>query len=143
MEHNDADSAKESIVEDNYSDQKPQGQVSEEDSDLEDQPANEHSTTKPYIIGLTKLLPMDRHLFVSYLADYLEGQLLTQEAKRPIIIYSDGCMAQNRSSLLANALLYLSDKYDDSITQKFLEKDHTQMECDSVHNAIETCLKNK
>lgn len=82
-------------------------------------------------------------VYASCLIDYLEGQLLTQEVKRPIIIYSDGCTAQNRNSVLANALLYLSDKYDILITQKFLEKGHTQMECDSVHSAIETCLKNK
>ncbi|CAH1103016.1 unnamed protein product [Psylliodes chrysocephalus] len=46
MECNNADSAVESIVEHNYSDQEPQGQVSEEDSDLDDQPASEHINRK-------------------------------------------------------------------------------------------------
>lgn len=40
---------------------------------------------------------------------------------------------------MANALLYLSEKLDVKITQKFLEKGHTQMEW----TAIERRLKNK
>lgn len=82
-------------------------------------------------------------VYASFLVDYLEEQFLSQEIKKPIIIYSDGCTAQNRNSIIANALLYLSEKNSISITQKFLEKGHTQMECDSVHSTIETALKNK
>eukprot|EP00064_Thunnus_orientalis_P007456 superscaffoldBa00000831_g7477 len=29
------------------------------------------------------------------------------------------------------------------VTQKFLEKGRTQMECDSVHSVIEKCLRNQ
>lgn len=59
------------------------------------------------------------------------------------MVYSDACTAQNRNSILSNALLHLSFKYELSITQKFLEKGHTQMECDSVHSIIELNLKKK
>ena len=42
---------------------------------------------------------------------------------------------------MSNALLHLCIKYDITITQKFLEKGHTQMKCDSVHSVIERKLK--
>jgi len=44
---------------------------------------------------------------------------------------------------MANALLKLAMDSNRIIIQKFLEKGHTQMECDSVHSAMETKLKNK
>ena len=80
--------------------------------------------------------------YASFLVEYLEGEFLNND-KLSIIIYSDGCTAQNRNAILSNALLYLADKYKVLIVQKFLEKGHTQMECDSVHSVIETRLKNK
>ncbi|OXA41429.1 hypothetical protein Fcan01_23893 [Folsomia candida] len=61
----------------------------------------------------------------------------------PIIIYSDGCTNQNRNAMMANALLQVSVSKKITVFQKFLEKGHTQMECDSVHSAIESELKNK
>lgn len=81
--------------------------------------------------------------YASFLVNYLEEHFLQEEIKKTIIIYSDGCTAQNRNSILANALLYVSEKYCITIFQKFLEKGHTQMECDSVHSAIERALKHK
>ncbi|GBP07713.1 hypothetical protein EVAR_2820_1 [Eumeta japonica] len=44
---------------------------------------------------------------------------------------------------MANALLNLSIENNVSITQKYLEPGHTQMEYDSVHAAIEKKLKNR
>ncbi|KAH9635147.1 hypothetical protein HF086_009487 [Spodoptera exigua] len=61
----------------------------------------------------------------------------------PIILYSDGCTAQNRNVYLSNALLQLSMEKNIIIEQKFLEKGHTQMECDAVHSSIEQKLKNQ
>lgn len=81
--------------------------------------------------------------YASFLEHYLEENFLNSSRKLSIIIYSDGCTAQNRNSVMSNTLLYLSEKYDVLIEQKFLEKGHTQMECDSVHSSIETALKNK
>lgn len=81
--------------------------------------------------------------YASFLLDYLEDSFLNDGDKKPIILYSDGCTAQNRNAILANALLYLSEKHNVKITQKFLEKGHTQMECDSVHSTIERRLKNR
>ncbi|XP_039286246.1 uncharacterized protein LOC120351823 [Nilaparvata lugens] len=58
-----------------------------------------------------------------------------------IVIFSDGCTAQNRNSILANALLSMSWTKNIIIEQKYLERGHTQMECDSVHANIEQKLK--
>lgn len=78
-------------------------------------------------------------IFASSLVDTIEKKLNT--SLKPVIIYTDDCTAQNRNSVLSNALLHLSIKYNIDITQKYLEKGHTQMECDSVHNVIERKMK--
>jgi hypothetical protein len=80
--------------------------------------------------------------FASCLVDFLQEKYLSID-KKPTIIYSHGCAAQNRNATMANALLYLAEKYEVCITQKILEKGHTQMECDSVHAIIERKLKNQ
>lgn len=79
--------------------------------------------------------------FASCLVDFIKENYM--QDKLPIIIYSDGCTNQNRNAMMSNALLELSIEQDRSIFQKYLEKGHTQMECDSVHSSIETKLKNK
>lgn len=79
--------------------------------------------------------------FASFVTDYLERYCLPKHL--PIVIYSDGCTYQNRNSIIANALLNFSIKHNVTITQKYLEPGHTQMECDSVHAAIERKLKNR
>ncbi|KAF0715572.1 Uncharacterized protein FWK35_00022354, partial [Aphis craccivora] len=77
--------------------------------------------------------------FATCLIDTIEKTI--KNSFKPVKVYSDECTAQNRNSILSNALLHLSVKYQLSITQKFLEKGHTQMECDSVHSVIERKLK--
>lgn len=79
-------------------------------------------------------------VFATCLVKYIEDKFTDG---LPIVIYSDGCTNQNRNAMMSNALLDLSIKMNISITQKFLEKGHTQMEVDSVHSAIECKLKNK
>lgn len=79
--------------------------------------------------------------FVSYVCDYLERHCLPKQL--PIVIYSDGCTYQNRNNIMANALLNFSIEHNVTIMQKYLEPGHTQMECDSVHSAIERKLKNR
>nr|CAH7729980.1 unnamed protein product [Callosobruchus chinensis] len=82
--------------------------------------------------------------FASLLVDYLQRKYLQKpQSKKEIVIYSDGCTYQNRNSTIANALLSLSYEYNRTITQKFLVKGHSQMECDSVHTTIEKKLRNK
>lgn len=79
--------------------------------------------------------------FVSFVSDYLERYCFPKGL--PIVIYSDGCTYQNRNNFMANALLNLSVVHNVTIIQKYLEPGHTQMECDSVHSAIERKLKNR
>ena len=59
------------------------------------------------------------------------------------ILWSDGCGYQNRNLLLSNALLKFATETQKTVTQKFLERGHTQMECDSVHSVIERRLRNR
>lgn len=65
------------------------------------------------------------------------------ENKKPIIIYSDGCCYQNRNVVLSNALSYFSTQHNITIEQKYLEKGHTQMECDATHALIERKLRGR
>nr|CAH7748643.1 unnamed protein product [Callosobruchus chinensis] len=60
-----------------------------------------------------------------------------------VILYSDGCTAQNRNAILSSSLSKLSQEIQITIEQKYLEKGHTQMECDSMHSTIERRLKKK
>lgn len=80
--------------------------------------------------------------FASFLIDYLERHCLTTDRK-PVVIFSDGCTYQNRNVVLSNALFEFSKRHGITLTQKILEPGHTQMECDSVHAAIERKLKNR
>jgi len=60
-----------------------------------------------------------------------------------IVLYSDGCTYQNRNSVLSNALCHICQKFSVEVTQKYLERGHTQMEVDSVHSVIEKKLKHR
>jgi len=59
-------------------------------------------------------------------------------------MFSDTCGGQNRNQNIAAVLLYAVQSIDhiNVIEQKFLEKGHTYMECDSMHSAIEFAQKN-
>lgn len=57
-------------------------------------------------------------------------------------MYSDRCSAQNRNVSIVNALLQFANRKNIVIYENYLVKGHTQMECDSVHAAIERRKKN-
>lgn len=79
--------------------------------------------------------------YASFLVDYLT-KLLENDPK-DVVLFTDGCTAQNRNNIVSNALLRLAMAKNIVITQKYLEKGHTQMEVDSVHSVIERKLKNR
>ncbi|XP_071477828.1 uncharacterized protein [Diadema antillarum] len=55
-----------------------------------------------------------------------------------VTLYSDCCGGQNRNKFVSAALMYVvRTSHIKVIDQKYLESGHTQMECDSVHSAIE------
>lgn len=81
---------------------------------------------------------LSANTFATCLIDYLQENC---DGSKPVIIWSDGCTAQNRNSILSNALLFFSSEKKVVIEQKFLQKGHTQMEVDSVHSLIERKLK--
>lgn len=79
--------------------------------------------------------------YASFYTHYL--QKILDEDPKNIIIFTDGCTAQNRNATVANAILRLAMEKNVTIFHKYLEKGHTQMEVDSVHSVIERNLKNK
>ena len=60
-----------------------------------------------------------------------------------VVFFSDTCTGQNRNQFVAAALLHAIKILPniDVIEHKFLEPGHTQMECDSMHAAIEHAKK--
>lgn len=77
---------------------------------------------------------LSSNVFTSCMIDYLESLDLT--GVETVIIYSDGCGYQNRNVTLANALLKFATERHVKIEQKYLERGHTCMECDSTHTAL-------
>lgn len=67
---------------------------------------------------------------------------LTTETKE-VILFSDGCGYQNRNAILSNSLSYFAQMKNINIYQYYLEKGHTQMECDSMHACIERKIQNR
>lgn len=78
--------------------------------------------------------------FANFVIDFIKDKCTK---KIPIILYSDGCSYQNKNVVLSNALLNYSIKNKIVIEQKYLQKGHTQMECDAVHSLIERKLKGR
>ncbi|XP_050514864.1 uncharacterized protein LOC126890077 [Diabrotica virgifera virgifera] len=86
--------------------------------------------------------------YATIIVKFITEKLLPSIHREPgqdtkIILYSDGCTAQNRNVILANALLNVATLNNVTIQQKYLEVGHTQMEADSMHATIERKLKNK
>lgn len=77
--------------------------------------------------------------FASCIVDYLSQH----DEYVEYILWSDGCGYQNRNTTLTNALINFATANNKVVTQKFLERGHTQMECDSVHSVIERRLKDQ
>lgn len=87
---------------------------------------------------------LSANCFSSIICNSLINNVIPQlEPMQPIILYSDGCSAQNRNCALSNALLNLALEKHVCIIQKYLEKGHTQMECDSMYSTIERQLKGR
>lgn len=62
---------------------------------------------------------------------------------RRVSFHADSCGGQNRNQYVAAALMHhVQTSTIDEITLNFLETGHTQMECDSMHSAIENAKKN-
>lgn len=100
-------------------------------------------------------LPNDAHC---YLWSEVDGKLGSNEigsclfyyllsfpdTVKEISMFSDTCGGQNRNQNVAAVLLYTvqSTGHLQVIEQNFLEKEHTYMECDSMHSVIEFAQKN-
>ena len=80
-------------------------------------------------------------VFTTIIIKHLEKLLIV--ALKLVVLFSDCCGYQNRNNILSNALSRLSSQFNITIEQKYLEKGHTQMECDSTHSLIERRLKGR
>ena len=77
--------------------------------------------------------------FASCIVHFLKSQASYSE----FVLWSDGCGYQNRNIVLSNALLKFATEMKKTVTQKYLERGHTQMECDSVHSVIERKMRDR
>lgn len=82
-------------------------------------------------------------VFATLIVKFLENELALHNDVTQVTLFSDGCTYQNRNAIVSNAILQLAVKNRVTIYQKFLEKGHTQMECDSMHSTIERQLRKR
>jgi len=83
---------------------------------------------------------LNGNVFAPCIVDYLVNEV---GCTNDIILYSNGCANKNCNVTLSNALLTLANERGVTITHNYLEKGHTQMECDSVYSVIERRKKNR
>jgi len=76
-------------------------------------------------------------IFATMISDFLESEIALRRGVSQVTLFSDGCTYQNRNAIVSNAILEVAVRKKVTIYQKFLEKGHTQMECDSMHSSIE------
>lgn len=76
----------------------------------------------------------------SFLQQYIEG-LVLNHAVHTVVIYSDSCGGQNKNKFLFTMYYAIAMRHKITIIQRYLEKGHTQMECDSVHARVEKKIK--
>lgn len=79
----------------------------------------------------------------SCVAKYLER--IDEEGYSHVVMYSDTCGGQNRNKIFSTAIIHFLSvaKNVSKIEHKYFESGHSQMECDSMHSAIEKAFKNR
>ena len=62
-----------------------------------------------------------------------------------IVLYSDTCAAQNRNKIACTMIITFLSKSVNTVRveQKYFETGHSQMECDSIHSAIENKFRKR
>lgn len=84
---------------------------------------------------------VDASCFASLLSSHIETAVEECPNLVEVVVWSDGCAAQNRNSTLSNVLEDLAKRLCITIIQKYFVKGHSQNEADSVHARIEQSLK--
>ena len=85
---------------------------------------------------------LSANVFATMIIKFIEENVPSQAGDH-IILWSDGCPYQNRNATVSNAILDFAMKNRIQIFQKYLEKGHTQMKCDSMHSGIQRKFKDK
>lgn len=79
----------------------------------------------------------------SCLVKYLKT--VDEEGYQHVVLYSDTCGGQNRNRIFSTAIIHFlcSASHVKLIEHKYFESGHSQMECDSMHSAIEHSFKDR
>lgn len=85
---------------------------------------------------------LSANVFATLIVKFLEDNVPFQKGDH-VILWSDGCPYQNRNAVVSNALVNFSMMHGITIMQKYLEKGHTQMQCDAMHATIERKCRKK
>jgi hypothetical protein len=75
----------------------------------------------------------------SCVLDFIEQKV--KKGMKELHSYSDNCSGQNKNQFLFSMLCMAAEKFGIKIIHRWLEKGHTQMECDSMHGRIEIKVK--
>lgn len=95
-----------------------------------------------YLWDATKA-DLSANVFASMLYNFVTNKIPFEKGDT-ITFFLDGCTYQNHSAIVANTFLLLSKTFEIMIIQKILEKEHTELECDSCHATIEArCRHNE
>lgn len=78
--------------------------------------------------------------FASIQYSHFKTILSSNSNIKTLVLWSDGCLYQNKNNYLSNCYLQLAMEHNVDIFQKYLVVGHTQMECDSMHSVIERNL---
>lgn len=83
--------------------------------------------------------------FATIMSKFITKEVVPKmgEEEREITFYTDGCTYQNRNATLSNAMANIAMCFNVTVTHKYLEVGHTQMEVVSMHAMIEKRLKNQ
>ena len=82
-------------------------------------------------------------VFTSIHIDHLKICVEQNPDIEVVIVWSDGCLYQNKNACEASALRRFASKYNIVLIFKYLQVGHTFMESDSVHRCIENKIKNQ
>ncbi|KAG5867336.1 hypothetical protein JTB14_028695 [Gonioctena quinquepunctata] len=80
---------------------------------------------------------MDANYYYSCLIDFSNTELDEEEKSKEKIIFSDECSSHNRNSLLSKALQEFCDVNQTTVTETYLVKEHTQINCNIVFSTNE------
>ena len=84
---------------------------------------------------------LEASVFATIVIKYFKQCKAENPSITKFIIWADNYIYQNKNKDLANALLQFSHQHGVEVYQKYLEREHTLLEADTVHSKIENAKK--